>query len=427
MPRVRLTAANVRSLPPLAGRQTDYTDAILPGLVLRVGAGGARTYAVAAWDRGGKRRVTIGPAARVTLAAARERARDVLEQLARGDQPHRPGAADLTVGALVEDCLRALQLRPSTRREWTRIFRVEIEPAIGDRPAAHLRRADVRAWVRGIAPRSGWVANHALAVLRRAYTWGLREELVDANPCAGLPLPHEPRSNDRVLSTSELRALLRALERGARRYPLYAAATTLLLLTGVRRDAVLGARRAEFEGLDGPEPRWVVPAARSKSGRAHVVPLAPAAVDLVRRRLAATDGECLFPAGHGTVRADRPAGWAGRWRTWLRSRVARGVRAAQRAAGQPPAAVPRWTIHGLRHAVATHLIEDLGVGRHVVSLLLGHTMPGPASTRVYDRSELLAERRAALVAWAAWLERLRVGGESARVLPMAGRGSVHGL
>ncbi len=190
----------------------------------------------------------------------------------------------------------------------------------------------------------------------------------------------------------------------------------------MRRDAALGARRAEFEDLDGQEPRWVVPAIRSKSGRAHVVPLSAAAVAIVRRRRAATTGACLFPAGHGSVRSDRPASWAGRWRTWLRARVERAAQAAQRASGQPRAAVPRWTIHGLRHTAATHLIEDLGVARHVVSLLLGHTMPGPASTRVYDRSELLAERRAALVAWAAWLERLRAGeGGLARVLPMAAR------
>ncbi len=424
MPRVRLTATNVRTLAPLQGRQTDYTDALLPGLVLRVGGAGARTYAVAAWVRGAKRRVTIGKASQMTLAAARERARDVREQLARGEEPRPPGAADLTVGTLVADCLKALTLRPSTRREWDRILKVEILPAIGDRPAAHLRRADVRAWMRGITPRSGWVANHAFAVLRRAYSWGLREDLVETNPCAGLALPHEPRSNDRILSTAELRALLRAIERGARRYPLYADATLLLLLTGVRRDAALGARRAEFEDLDGQEPRWVVPATRSKSGRAHVVPLSAAAVAIVRRRLEATTGACLFPAGHGSVRSDRPASWAGRWRTWLRARVERAAQAAQRASGQPRAAVARWTIHGLRHTVATHLIEDLGVARHVVSLLLGHTMPGPSATKIYDRAELLPERRAALVAWAAWLERLRTReGGTARVLPMVRGGA----
>jgi hypothetical protein len=42
----------------------------------------------------------------------------------------------------------------------------------------------------------------------------------------------------------------------------------------------------------------------------------------------------------------------------------------------------------------------------VVSLLLGHTMPGPQATKIYDRSELLDQRRAALVAWADWLDGL---------------------
>ena len=66
----------------------------------------------------------------------------------------------------------------------------------------------------------------------------------------------------------------------------------------------------------------------------------------------------------------------------------------------------RWRIHDLRHAVATHLREDLKVSSDVVSLILGHTPPGPRVTRIYDRSELLSERRAALVGWASWVTRL---------------------
>jgi hypothetical protein len=51
--------------------------------------------------------------------------------------------------------------------------------------------------------------------------------------------------------------------------------------------------------------------------------------------------------------------------------------------------------------------EDLGVSSEVVSLILGHTPPGARATRVYNRAELLPERRAALVAWGRWLDRLK--------------------
>jgi integrase len=65
-----------------------------------------------------------------------------------------------------------------------------------------------------------------------------------------------------------------------------------------------------------------------------------------------------------------------------------------------------WRIHSLRHTIATHLRESLGVARDIVALILGHTQGGPAATRFYDRSELLAERRYALQRWADWLDGL---------------------
>ena len=56
----------------------------------------------------------------------------------------------------------------------------------------------------------------------------------------------------------------------------------------------------------------------------------------------------------------------------------------------------------------------------MVALILGHQQRGGSqATVVYGRAELLPERRAALVAWAAWLEQVRNGEErGARVLPM---------
>ena len=77
------------------------------------------------------------------------------------------------------------------------------------------------------------------------------------------------------------------IEAGAIRRP-YTDAVRLLLLTGVRRDMVLGMRRSELEDIGGREPRWAIPggfAGRSKSGRPHVVPLSPQALAVIEPRL----------------------------------------------------------------------------------------------------------------------------------------------
>lgn len=422
MPVVRLTATNVASLPP-----GEYTDALLPGFVLRVTARRVRSYGVAAWDGQRKRRVSLGRTAQVTLAEARARAREIIEALAKR-QPLPPAPAErspLTIKALVGRCLDAIEVRPVTRKEWKRLAKVEIIPRLGDRRAAELRRADARAALEEI--RSPFIRRQTAAILSRAYAWGLDRDLVETNPCQRLT-GAAPPSSDRVLSTLEVAALLRALVRGRRRFPAAADATELLLLTAVRRSAVLGMRREELDGLDGIAPRWIIPAERMKGGRQHVVALAPAAVAVIKRRLAAVSTRHLFPATRTfpTIgyerRTDSPASWDGRWRSWLRTHVRRSLQARQRMLGEDVTPVARWTIHGLRATVATHLREDLDVAPDVVSLLLSHTPAGPAVTRVYDRAAKLAERREALCAWAEWLARLCPHGQRAPRLRVVSRG-----
>ena len=429
--RLTLTAAHVESLPAIGGDRTEYLDVIVPELALRVSPHGSRTWSVRFWQgrgRAGRRavRVTLGPTSRLGLAAARAEARAMLERVSRGQatQPER----GLTVNGLLGRCLDALDLRDTTRREWSRLALVEIGPALGSRLAAEVRRADVRQWLRDVGGRSAWTANRAFEVLRRAYSWARREELLEASPCDLLGRPFPEPSSDRVLSRDELRRLLGALDRGMAENRPYADTTRMLLLTGVRRESVLGARREEFEALDDPrEARWVVPAARSKSGRQHVVPLSLGALRAVHRRLEAAPGAQLFPVGGRRAGRDEPMTWSSGWVQWLREEMRPlddGL--------QPGPLDPRWTIHGLRHTIATHLVEDLGTPRDVVSLILGHALSGPRVTRIYDRAEMLSERRAALERWAEWLERLAEDAQKARILPMrrnlAGvtRGVTHG-
>jgi len=433
-----LTARNAGRLAAVDGRRTDYPDPLLPGLVLRVTARGVRTWVVEYHQvvdgrRRGKRR-KLGRLPALDLAAAREKARAALFAIARDGAPPPAEVEVLTVAGLVRRCLADLTLRPTSRAEWERLLEAEIAPtAFGLAAAGLVKRADVKAWARTIATRSGWTANHAFELVRRAYSWGAQEELVDASPCDYLPLPFEGEASARVLSTEELRAVLVAIETTSQptRDRL-----KLLLLTMVRLAPVLGMRRDELDGLDGPDPRWIIPgglAGRSKNRRAHVVPLVTAAVDLVKARLDFFDGELLFPGEKGVA-----LGWSSATVARFKRRVRLILGAWHAARGQavdydpddekkerPIARMERWKVHGIRHTAATHMREDLGITRDVVELLLSHTARGAAVTRVYDRSELLPERRAALVAWAAWLEDVKAGRVGVRVLPFRGAQNTH--
>lgn len=376
----------------------NYRDSELRGFMLRVSPTGARSYAITYSRRHKNQTYTLGPVDRLPLGGkdgAREEARKLLARVALGEHPAevraRARRAQLTVGALVDDALAAkkvLVLRPSTRRQWTWIAKKLIKPALEHEPAATLKRQRIRSWGAKLAERSANNANAAFMVLRRVFSWAIQNDKLEASPFVHLvaPATNASASSDRVLSAEELTRLLVALQElpGA-----YSDATLLLLLTMVRREAVLGSRFSELEDLDGKEPRWIVPAERNKGGRRqHLVPLSPAAAAVFRARLQRATSDIVFPRiEHG---AGKTMPWSSRFVTRLRSKMGR---------------MPRWTIHNFRHTAATHLREHLDVDRDLVRLLLGHSL-GDVTAR-YDRAERLSDRRKALESWATYLASLR--------------------
>ena len=471
--KVELTEQAIRSLK--ATERLDLWDSKVTGLVLRATPNGVKTWGL--WYRfnGQRRRYTLGSWKRedtrgkgLPLAAARREAEGLLAEIRLGRDPQAGrlqaridearrveeeqrlavAGGPLTVERLVRGCLAAITLSPKTGREWHRLAEVEIIPTLGVRPAADLTKPEVREWSRAIVARSHYTANRAFEVLRRAYSWALGEDLVTTMPFLGLNKPGTEEQSDRVLSADEIRTIWRALDElvaeaagpkpklpkrtaklRARERIAYIDAVRLLFLTGTRRDMVLGAKRGEFEGLEGKEPRWTVPggfAGRSKSGRPHVVPLSAMAADIVRRRVSEVSGEALFPVTRrGAITngdPNAPMTWSSRFVAELRDRADTLFVAELKDQRRTASAIPRWTIHNIRHAVGTHLREDLGVSSEVVSLILGHTPPGPRVSRTYNRAELLPERQAALVAWAEWLKRVASGkNQGARIMPMKSR------
>jgi integrase len=488
MPVHHLTATNLRSLPAIDGKKTEYFDEDVTGLALRVyprspspakkrRRGSGRVWYLVYRRHASTRYYKIGDLESFSLADARKHARDLRARVQLGGDPQserlaerqraRQSVAHVCNAFLKE---KGPELSERTVDEWRRIVENEIAAApIGKRPAAELTRGEVKEWSDKIKERSKHGAAHAFAVLRRVYSWAVGEDKVPGSPFAGLQPPAHPPSDVRILTPRELRALMLALgdckprrrrkgtdgtlQPGGSQVD----AVRLILLTLSRASMVTGLALEEVEDLDSRQPRWVVPPRpglkrRGRTGGTpHVVPLVQDAVDIVKRRLEAIgpDGRLLFPAIPASgERPKRSTSITQRFMRQLRAAMdvryaademgkdldAADPRDAQKARETVMAALakgkvdrrPHWKIHDLRHTAATQLREYLNVDAEVVSLLLAHTRPvrkGAAEvTRIYDRSELLGQRRAALVAWAAWLEALAAGtgvGLPARVLPMS--------
>lgn len=204
---------------------------------------------------------------------------------------------------------------------------------------------------------------------------------MDANPCAEIRAPAPHQSRDRVLSDAELASVWRACERVG--YP-FGSIVRLLILTAQRPSEVAGMLWSE---LDLTARTWSIPAAKTKSNRAQVVPLVSQAIELIRV-MPRLRGDLIFPAvgSHG--------------------RSFSGFSKAKRRIDQI-AGVSGWTLHDLRRTAASGLAR-LGVAPHVVERILNHTtgtLGGVAG--VYDRFGYLPEMRVALEQWALHVDRMR--------------------
>ena len=148
----------------------------------------------------------------------------------------------------------------------------------------------------------------------------------------------------------------------------------MMILTGQRRTEVLEADWSEVDLING---EWIIPAARAKNKKAHIVPLAQEAVTLLKA-LPHRVGR-LFP---GTGQTTRPA---------------KRIRAAVAKLLARP--VERWVWHDIRRTVATGM-QRLGVRLEVTEAVLNHVSGSKAGVAgIYQVHDWADEKRAALEAW----------------------------
>jgi integrase len=140
----------------------------------------------------------------------------------------------------------------------------------------------------------------AVRYLRPVLKWGAKRGLCPKGIAAELEQPRGAlRPRARYLSETEIRAVLECL-----RKPELAGGYTdcirWMFWTACRRDEAV---RATFAEIDGE--RWVIPAARTKSARDHVIPLPQQAQAFLQSRRREPD-ELLFPNSRGGTLANWP-------------------------------------------------------------------------------------------------------------------------
>jgi integrase len=227
------------------------------------------------------------------------------------------------------------------------------------------------------------------STLSRAFGWLARRRRVEKNPCDRVHRPDALPSRDRVLTNDEIKRFWSA---ASKERVAFAAPLKLLLLTGQRLSEVTGMRRSELSE-DGAT--WTIPSGRTKNKRAHVVPLSPTARELIASM--SGDGELVFSTD-------------GAHPVSIGSKIKRRLDAAMR--------ISPWRTHDLRRTTVTGMAE-LGIRPDVIERVVNHVSGNARSgvAGIYNRSELLSERRAALERWAVHVMGL-ISGRPAKVLPL---------
>ncbi|WP_295407955.1 tyrosine-type recombinase/integrase [uncultured Thiocystis sp.] len=255
--------------------------------------------------------------------------------------------SNLTVAQLAENFYRDVIAREHRRPHFFRGYLDRaVLPDLGTRRAGTVTPSDIAACVQRYRTRGTRSADQLRSVLTAIFGFAVETGVRVDNPAALLTRRvsgYRPESRRRVLTDDEIRRVWHAPSVNAR-------LIRFLLLTGLR---ISEAQRGHRDG-----PRWIVPAALAKNGRAHWVHLTPGALE-----------QLPLPA----CTATNVQAWLRRW-----------------CDGQ--GIDPRFTPHDLRRTAATRL-ADAAVAPFIVERLLNHTLPGVMA--VYNQAEYAEERIAA--------------------------------
>jgi integrase len=428
-PKKTLTDKRIKQLLKIKaqpGQRLQFWDAELPGFGVRI-TDKHHSYIFAgrfpgssAWSRR-----EIGACDAITLAAARDKARDWIKILAKGQDPkaemerrekEEARKLDHTFGSVVEAYIDERVIGPHKEkpimRKWKYVSRVLRDPfgkTFKERPIGTIDRADILAIIKMKKKRHPAEARSQLAVVKSLFSWALDQSFgLERSVCSDIKpraVIGEKNSRERALNDDEITALWRAADQTP--YPV-GPIYKMLLLTGLRRNEVVRAGWSEF---DLAKRTWIIPSERMKGknvgsdgkrARPHLVPLTAPMLRILDTLPHFKHGDLLF----STTKGKKPL--------WMGSKVKDAIDiamleqlqhiAAERGNDSLKVELKEWVNHDLRRTVRSNLSALKVVKEEVSEAILAHAKIGIVGT--YNVYEYADEKREALELWAARLYEL---------------------
>lgn len=383
------------------------------GLHIQVLPSGSASWLLRILVGAKRREIGLGGYPDVTLAQARDKARDMREKVRLGIDPveeRRAAKASLVsmqrrgltfaeaIDRYLEAKLEAFS-NAKHKAQWRATLETYAKPELGKMLVADIQVQDVLRVLHPIWADRTETASRLRGRIEAVLSWAtVSGHRTGDNPArwAGnlkelLPAPAKVAKTDNqpALSLDDAPAWFAALRA---REGFGARALEFAALTAARSGEVRGAVWAEFD-LDAA--LWVIPAQRMKMGREHRVPLSAAAVALLEA-LPRLDGcDMVFPSSKGGPLSDMTL-----------SATMRRIHEAEIEAERPGfldrvskrPAVP----HGLRSTFRDWVAERTTFPGDMAEVALAHRISN-AVEAAYRRGDMIEKRRAMMDAWTAFL------------------------
>lgn len=374
-----------------------YAVGGVAGLQLQVTQTGARSWILRTLVGSKRRDIGLGGFPDVPLAQAREKAREMKEQIKQGIDPVEARKA-------ARDELRAAQAKHVTfdqaaqrflankakefsnakhAAQWKSTLDTYASPVIGKLPVDRIELGHVVQVLEPIwdskTETATRVRGRIESVLAYATASGFREGDNPArwrgNLDAVLPKPRKLTKvkHHRALPYEQMPDFMIELRK---REGTAARALEFAILTAARSGEVRGAQWAE---IDLEAKTWTIPGERMKAGKEHTVPLSAAAVKLLEALPRLEGNNYVFPAPRGGELSDM------------------ALSGVTRRMGVD--AVP----HGFRSTFRDWCAEHTNYPNEVAEMALAHTINN-AVERAYRRGDLLLKRTRMMADWAKFIE-----------------------
>ena len=365
-------------------------------LYLRIAPGGSKQWVQRLVIRGRRHDLGLGGWPLVSLQEAREAAFENRKQARQGKDPL--AAKHLEAAPTFEDALEKVILlhQPTwkdggrTANSWRACLKQYAMPKIGRRRVSEITAADVLDIVGGI-----WTDRHETAkkvkrrlgaVLAWAVTQGYRSDNPVQAITVALPKADNLKGHFKAIPHEEVRTAIETV-RASQAHPSTIRCFEFLILTAARSGE---ARLMTWDEVDLRKRTWIVPAARTKTGKEHRVPLSTRACEILRESQAGSQSPLVFSSARGKALSD--------------ATISKLVR--------------QNGINGVPHAIARACFRswcaDVNVSREVAEACLAHVVKGVEGA--YQRSDLFERRRSVMQKWSDYV----TGPPSADVIPLHG-------